>query len=488
MDWITLLAGMDLADRDLPARAARIQGLARVLAGTQYDHIANDFATEKTDGGQYVPLRNRRPSSRSNLCRTAVVDAVSLLFSEGHFPAVMSPDDATRDALSALIRERSLPLTMLEAATAGAVGSAAILMRVLGNRPFFDVLGTAFLTPVWKPDAPDVLASVTERYKTTATELIALGYVVDATAGKYWFARVWDDTTEAWFLPWPVSDTAHMPQIDHARTVTHALGFVPMVWIRNLPGGDRIDGDSSFARGIDTVIEIDYLTSQAGRGLMYASDPTLVLRTDDPTGAARIGGAANALIVPTEGDAKLLEINGTAAGAVDTHVLDLRATALEMMHGSRAHADKISAAVSGRAMELMNQGLIWHADRLRLTYGEGGLLSLLRMVCAAAARVSGGLLLDGKRYKALAADNLSLKWPPWYQPTQADKQADAVALGVALDHGIISRRTAVATLAESYGVDDIDAELVLIAADQAEALARELAVKAAVQVKETGPA
>jgi hypothetical protein len=71
MDWITLLAGMDLADRDLPPRAARIQGLARVLAGTQYDHIANDFATEKTDGGQYVPLRNRRPSSRSKLTRGA---------------------------------------------------------------------------------------------------------------------------------------------------------------------------------------------------------------------------------------------------------------------------------------------------------------------------------------------------------------------------------------------------------------------------------
>ncbi len=489
MDWISVFAGMDLGDRDFPARAARIQAFSRVLAGTQYDHIANDFATEQSSGGQYVPLRNRRPSSRSNLCRTVVDDAVSLLFSEGHFPAVVTPDETTREALTALIRERTLNQVMLDAATTCSVGSVAILLRVLGNRPFFDVLPTAFLTPVWQPDAPDVLAQVTERYKVNAADLQRLGYPgIDPAAGKYWFQKIWDDTVEAWFVPWPVRDALHVPQLDTSRTVTHALGFVPMVWIRNLPGGDATDGDCTFVRGIDTVIEMDYLLSQGGRGLRYASDPTLLIKTDNPDGTARTGGAANALFVEPTGDARMLEIAGSAAAAVLEHVRELRAAALEMMHGSRAHADKVSAAQSGRAQEMMNQGLIWLADRLRSSYGEVALVALLRMVCAAAARVSGGLLLDGKPHDKLAGGEISLSWPPWYQPTATDKQAEAAALSVALGAGILSRRSAIGVMCATYSINDVDAEDLLIKADLAEQLARELAVKAAVQVKENAAA
>jgi hypothetical protein len=55
-------------------------------------------------------------------------------------------------------------------------------------------------------------------------------------------------------------------------------------------------------------------------------------------------------------------------------VKGLREIALEGAGGSRANADKLSAAQSGRAMELMNQALIWLADKLRISYGEGALL------------------------------------------------------------------------------------------------------------------
>ena len=69
-------------------------------------------------------------------------------------------------------------------------------------------------------------------------------------------------------------------EIDEARSVQHGLGFVPMVWIRNLPGqsstGDAVDGACTFRAAIETQIEIEYQLSQAGRGLKYSSDPTLV--------------------------------------------------------------------------------------------------------------------------------------------------------------------------------------------------------------------
>ncbi len=63
-----------------------------------------------------------------------------------------------------------------------------------------------------------------------------------------------------------------------AAAVTHRLGFVPMVWIRNLPGGDKIDGVCTFEAAISTVMEMDYQFSQAGRGLKYAADPTLLIK------------------------------------------------------------------------------------------------------------------------------------------------------------------------------------------------------------------
>ena len=69
------------------------------------------------------------------------------------------------------------------------------------------------------------------------------------------------------------------------------------------------------------------------------------------------------------------------------------------MHGNRANADKLSAAQSGRALELMHQALIWLADHLRQSYGEDGLLPLIRFV----GRVSRAMPLkvDGKPLTAI---------------------------------------------------------------------------------------
>ena len=91
-------------------------------------------------------------------------------------------------------------------------------------------------------------------------------------------------------------------------------------------------------------------------------------------------------MVSEKGDARLLEIGGTAAGAVLDYVRMLRELALEGVHGNRADASRLGAPASGRALELMNQGLIWLADNLRVSYGEGGVLPLCRMVLRAAGR------------------------------------------------------------------------------------------------------
>ncbi len=377
-------------DQDYPERQFVIDILTRVLEGTLYDHLPHDFHTEKNNAGEYIPLRERRPSVKYALCKTVVDDAVSLLFSEGHFPTVDCEDETTHDTLADLVKDTQLNQVMIEAALRGSV---AIFMRVLHDRMFFEARNTQFLTPVWRDDAPDTLASITEQYKVKGKVkgkvLKASGYPIpdDDLNADFWFQRRWDDQAETWYLPWKVRDENAGAVVDTAKTKKHGSGFVPAEWVKNLPGGHGVDGACTFRDTIDTGIEIDYQLSQAGRGLKYSSDPTLLIKEPavDEQGSL-VKGGGNAIVVSAEGDARMLEINGTAAQAVNEYVRMLRELALESIHGNRANADKVSAAQSGRAMELMNQALIWLADKLRISYGEGALLSLLRKIVLASAR------------------------------------------------------------------------------------------------------
>ena len=459
-------------DTDFPQRQFDIDVLTRVIKGKLYEHIQHPFNQEKIDGiGEYIPIRERRPSVRYALCKVVVDDSVSLLFSEGHFPSVECVDEATRLALSDIIKESRLNEIMIEAATVGSVGSVAILMRILSNRLFFSVFNTQYLTPIWKADEPDTLEKVVEKYKVKGAVLKGMGYAIaeDDETVDFWFSREWDAVAETWMLPWKVSAKSveeSTPQPDPKNTVQHNLGFVPIVWVKNMPGGDDIDGACTFPpEAIDTQIEIDYQLSQNGRGLKYAMDPTLLIKEpamgDDGT---MVKGGGNAIVVNADGDAKMLEINGTASAAVIEYVRALRELALESAHGNRANADKLSAAQSGRAMELMNQSLIWLADKLRISYGEGALLSLLRMIVTASAKMK--IKVKRKEIGDLSqGDDLSLRWPHWYAPTYADKQSEALTLGTLRDKALLSQETAVKTLAPGYDIADPADELAKIKAE-----------------------
>jgi hypothetical protein len=473
-------------DKDLPDRAHTVGCLTAVLDGTQYDVLPYSFHTEKSEADEYIPLRQRRPSVRFALCSEVVDDSVGLLFSEEHFPTVTSENADAAETLEAIAKDCYLNEVMIDAATRGSVGSAAVQLRVLKNRLFFSVMNTQFLTPVWQDDAPDTLAKVVELYKTKGRALKALGYPIpdDMLAQDHWFRREWNSGVEAWFNPMPVTkdnDPEAMTP-DASRSVSHKLGFVPIVWMKNLPGGDEIDGKCTFAKAIDTNIEIDYLLSQGGRALKYQSDPTLLIK--EPAtgqGGTLTKGAGNAITVGADGDAKLLEMSGDGTNALLEYVRLARQVALESIHGNKADADKIAAAQSGRAMELMNQALIWLADKLRISYGEKGLLQLYRMIAKASQKAQ---LVDseGQKIPPIATDKpLALKWPAWYSPTWADKTNEASTLSTLTSGGLLSKETATASIAEQYDVEDVPAELARIKTESAEADAAEIAKATAIK-------
>jgi hypothetical protein len=446
------------ADSGMAPRVRRLDLLRRVLDGTIYDGLPYQFHEERNGAGEYVPLRMRRPSVRYGLCRIVVEDSVALLFSDAHFPAVDCADSQLANILGSVIDESRLNEVMIDAAIRGSVGSVAVLMRVLKGRLFFSVLESLYLTPQWDVTAPDTLNSVTEKYKVSGADLAAQGYTDVDPGTIYWFQRVWDDGTETWYLPWAVNDPLAVPVVDAARSVAHGLGFVPVVWIKNLPGGDGVDGACTFRAAIETNIEIDYQLSQAGRGLKYSSDPTLLIKEPAIGDSEIVKGAGNALVVSEKGDAKLLEIGGTACEAVISYVRTLREFALEAVHGNRANADRLTAAQSGRALELMNQGLIWLADNLRISYGNGGVLALLKMVVRASNVFP--LLVMGTAVGPMdTGTKISLRWPRWYPLSADDRLKEAQAVATLTNAGQLARETGVKMTAAATGVEDVSAEL-----------------------------
>ncbi len=451
-------------DGAMPARVKRLDVLRRVLDGTIYDGLPYQFHEERNGAGEYIPLRMRRPSVRYGLCRVVVEDSVALLFSAAHFPGVDCPDPVTAKVLADITREARLNEVMIDAAIRGSVGSVAILLRVLRGRIFCSVLESLYLTPEWDAAAPDTLSRVTEKYKVSGKDLLAQGYEDIDPTSLYWFQRIWDDAAETWYLPWQVNDTAALPAVDSERSVSHGLGLVPLVWVKNLPGGDGIDGACTFRAAIETNIEIDYQLSQAGRGLKYSSDPTLLIKEPASSDSEIVKGAGNALVVSEKGDAKLLEIGGTACEAVISYTRTLREFALEAVHGNRSNADRLTAAQSGRALELMNQGLIWLADNLRISYGEGGLLALLKMIVHASAVFR--LTVMGEVVPALdPRQRLTLRWPRWYPLSADDRLKEAQAIATLTNAGQLSRESAVKALAASHAIADIGEELKAIDQD-----------------------
>lgn len=461
-------------DKDYPDRAFTIDMFNRVLKGTIYDHLRHPFNCEKNGANEYVPIMERRPSVRCNIAKKVVDDSVSMLFSDAHFPHFDCTDEILRDILLQIKKESHLDLQMIEAATKGSVGSVAIIMRILENRLFFETFCTKNLTPVFDPKDPDNLISVREQYKVSGRDLVELDYDVEEDV-DYWFIRDWDSSSEIFYLPKPIKNYRSESKIDDEefereivdkeRTVEHNLGFVPIVWIKNLPNGEGIDGECTFAAAIDTIIEIDYQLSQVGRGLRYSSDPTLLIKEPAVGQGQIIKGAGNALIVDAEGDAKYLEIDGGASNAVLEYVKRLRETALESVNGNRTSPDKISVAQSGVAMKHMNQDLVNLVDKLRITYGECGILKLLKMILKATKKYS--IVVNGEKIPELDENSeISLRWPDWYPQTILEMQQESITLKTLTESHLISKKTALKILAQKYDIEDIDAELLEIAGDE----------------------
>ena len=105
----------------------------------------------------------------------------------------------------------------------------------------------------------------------------------------------------------------------------------------------------------------------------------------------------------------------------------------------------------------MNQGLIWLADNLRVSYGRA-MLQIARMVVLASNRYQ--LHADGDALDPMDPRiRITLSWPRWYAPASQDRLSDAQTLQTLVQAKLLSRETAVKSIADIYPIDDVPAEL-----------------------------
>jgi hypothetical protein len=486
-------------DLDYPERYYLLLIYKRILDGTLYSCFKYQYHDEYIGADaapSYVAETQRAPCINTglNIMRSVVEQSVGFLFGEDRFPDFMIEDEATKQWIEDVVEDTHLVRIMQDAVTKGSIGSVGIQLKVLQDRFFPVVHETVFITPTFDPQKPDTLTKLEEKKKVFGKDLRLAGYTIpdDELQVVFWFERDWDDQEETWYHPWHVGaekEEKFRKRRDDKRSVVHGLGIVPWVWIKNLVGSDNdIDGRCTFEPAIENCIQIDYALSRADRALKYNADPLTVFKIRNPNQVADfVRTSGNAIVVGVEGDAKILEVSGDAAHAILDTVEELKDEAMQAIHGSRADPDKLAVSQSSVAQRMLYLPMVQLASHMRISYGDCGLVPLLKMMLQIAAQMPIKVL--GKfGGKPDPSQDIKLTWNDFFPPTPFDQQQVATTMQLLVTTGILSKRTALSNLRAYFDFDDVDDEMAQIKKEQDEDAQRDTDQQVAVIKAKPAPA
>lgn len=446
-------------------RYKRLDMLDRVLDGTLYDHLENDFYTEETYNGQYIPLQKRRPSVNSAFASQIVGVLARKLFTGKHAPNITHDNKEYEKQLKEIVAQGSVFEKMTTAMYFGSVGSVAVTFRIIDNALRLDVWRAKNCYPVF--GAAGEFAALRVCYTINGAEVRSMGFTHDnrgepfRSDEAYWFLREYNASEEITFHPmleddWnPVENT--WEELNPGIVISHGLGFMPGVWIPNMPGGMGYDGLSTFGSIVNNIIEMDYTISQLGRGIRYSAAPQLVVigdnDTDDilrgPTTVLKLKAAyADDSQKMGGADAKLLEMvgNGTQVGI--NYIQELRRITFEALSAS-VKKHEMKGTMSGRAMEISDDAFYDLASMFRNTYGDSGLIPLVSKIVVAMGMTGAANLVVPPE----EATKFGLRWPKLYPSTPADDIQMVESLVMAVQNGLLD-----ADIAKSFLYSQMDLE------------------------------
>lgn len=498
-------------------RCFELDKLDNYAAGRQYDHLKYDWNgnyQSYADGadispGWYVPLKHRKPAVRLEVPRLIVSRFSAMLLGEDRFPQIsVEGDDEAEDYVNALSEEAHLKIKMQEARDkGGASGTAVLSFAFLDGKPRLQVHRSKHMHILRWADRYELRPAVALKCYRYMKRVFDGGKIKEK---PYYYIRLWTETAEIVWEPVTEEMAKSGKWVDDVQSypVQHDYGECPVYWIQNLPDSDREDGLSDFAGMLDNFDEINRLYSAMSKGTIANVDPTLVVMEDPQNNNGSLKkGSENAIFA--KGGAKYLELSGTSIQTARDLVRVMLQYCLDVSGVVLGDAEKISgAAKSAAAMRLLYQPMINQCDKLRAQYGQQGIIPLLTGMLKAAKRIGstqpGPIITtsDGRRVQQKpvvileprieteyvdiedemgestgekqkkvrmkerspgSSERITLKWPPYFKPTQQDVSA-AVTAAAGARGVLISPKTATKSVQNMYAIGDVEQELIDIEA------------------------
>ncbi len=401
---------------------------------------------------------DKRPSVRLQLPAIGAGIMKNKLFAPGRFPEIEHDDENVLAAVKWLIKAAELDRKMLDAAYWGQSGSVGISLRVIDMVPVVKIWKGHQCTPRFNDQ--DRLQSLIVHYPVRGSFLKSqLSLSVDREKtqlqdeGIYWYTRIVDETA-IWtvqpitFDNWnPVDYDAYEEPTIKKLNSTHniELDFPTAEWIRN--GGVQIgcDGQSTFGLAIPNCIGLDYGLSQFQRGLNAAAVPTLTVKgrilNYERGGTVQVG--PNSMIQleddrqegPSLGHsgagAEYLEMSGDGIKiGMEDFVKQVQHWTKDIMSMSNKDPDTIQGAISGKALEIINELPLDAVKVQQLAYGPYG---LKRIICKLGNML---ILLKHPKFEKVTPEkleeiNLKQKAPYPANPQEAQPLVNSVLSAVA---------------------------------------------------------
>jgi hypothetical protein len=447
-------------------RDPELERLDAYYENRQFDKLL-PFDVEEDGAGRSIPLRRRQPRMKVAFAKTLCSRVTSKLLGPTVFPSfkiIDFPDD--EEYFKAIVRESLLKSFLLEP-TRRMLNSGEIFIR-------FWISGGVF-----KKEWYHAKYCYPTYQENGELELMRIQYVfadgndVD-TNGKpkmKWFRMDLGVDTEIKYDNPPYSPKEE-PQFKPVVTVDHGMGFVQGEYFTTT--GEK-QGYSLICDVTDFIDELCYSLSQSSKATAYNQDPQLVLNnmTAEETDQV-IRSASKAWNLGLKGEAKLIEANMSGVQVAMELRDKVRLNIQDITRIVLLDPEKIvGSAQSAKAMEVLHGPLKDLVDELRMPVGDCLKKLVIKMGVANLMADKQGIeapipIPPGYKLQSLG---LEPKWPPIFQQTMEDLGTKVDVVTKAKVSGIISTVTALRNVAEDFGIEDQEAELKLIAEEQAAAAA-----------------
>lgn len=452
-----------------------------------------------------LPIKYRRPSAPVHLEKVIVDRFTGLLFGQGMRPAInVLGDEDTDDWLKGLIEASGFWVKMILAKQyGGATGTAPIGFAFRDGKVRFETANPIWLRPKWKDREQHELESLEKLMPFPREE-----YDAEQKCWKtnwYWYRRVIDAQFDTVFdevlIP---EDGAEVEwKVSPGNRVEHGFGFVPWEWIQNLPDQEDDDGEHDFA-GISSLTQsMAHLNSQSHKAIVCNLDPTAVVKQVPPNDFVTLhkgSGSPIRLTVTKEGveSAEYLEASLPALSQVLAFINFDRSAALEIAQCVVDHPDS-----SNRTATEMRQrmGPMWNkADLQRDMYGPGierlftKVLKAARTLKASkpdemrpelpgavkqnviivpdrAEKDKSGKVIKLVPRKLGDGGVVSVEWPPYVESGPVEQQAVVQNVTSARAGKFLTKRKAIEATASIFRVDDVEAALAELEAEEAARIA-----------------